>query len=216
MLKIHAHLQNVFSLLGWLGFSSGWSWTEVCWELHDISKLNEPPGIIKFGSIKSVGNVRSSSPTSAPHSSLPNNTGLPTFITFIISYHRSTAARSVSWPSAANHNNLIQVPLEPRLSPAPNCNPANFGLLNVGSLNNKAFLCRNFITFKKFLFLQRHGYLRETIAHLSKQPPLILHTSINPGCQAGWGGLLLFIGKCLNALPFRIVVLLHLNILFLW
>ncbi|XP_065809456.1 uncharacterized protein [Labrus bergylta] len=44
-----------------------------------------------------------------------------------------------------NHSNLTQVRLQPLPQPTFNCTSANFGLLNIRSLNNKSFICLDFI-----------------------------------------------------------------------
>ena len=93
-------------------------------------------------------------PTSSPyrlHLSLP-----PPPATFpiqtIISHHRRSATGSSSRTAAVNHNNLIQVPRQTLLAPALISKPVNFGLLNIRSLNNKSFLCHDFITFNNLDF----------------------------------------------------------------
>ena len=95
-------------------------------------------------------------------------------------------------------------PQQTLLAPALISKPVNFGLLNIRSLNNKSFLCHDFITFNNLDFFYNHRDLviwgRLQSSYWATPP--ILHTYINPDCQAGEGGLLSFTGMFLNALPF--------------
>jgi len=106
-----------------------------------------------WGTVGNVTHVAPLPPSTLPaDSTIQNRTVTPSFMTTIISYRRPTAARSGSNTAAANHRNLIRLPLPHPSQPPISSILANVGLLNIRSPNNKSFLCHNFITSHKLDF----------------------------------------------------------------
>ena len=162
-----------------------------------------------------VGSVNSLSPTPA---FAPHRTGLPSSISTIISYRRPTAARSVSQPSAANQNNLIHITPQPLLPTTSVCKPVHFGLLNIRSLNNKSFLCHDFITFNNLdFFIITETWLSQGDSSplIEANPPNFLHLN-QPRMSGRGGGLLSFTEMILNVPVLHIIVKHRLNILLLF
>uniref|UniRef100_A0A3Q3FGG3 Serpin domain-containing protein n=1 Tax=Labrus bergylta TaxID=56723 RepID=A0A3Q3FGG3_9LABR len=89
-----------------------------------------------------------------------------------------------------NHSNLTQVRLQPLPQPTFNCTSANFGLLNIRSLNNKSFICLDFINHNNldFFIVTETWLTMGDCSPLIEATPLISLTFISPGCQAGEGG----------------------------